>query len=160
MVKRLGTLVSHAMVVAFILMIVASSLQIITRYVFRAPLLGSEEVARLFGVWLYFLGASVGILMREHIAIDFIYLAAPPGVQRVFRLVTDVLLLLFHGVLFVEGTKYALFSHGFESASLRFPMSLFAAAVPTSAACILIFLGASIWQEIRRPVQSRRGEPC
>jgi TRAP-type C4-dicarboxylate transport system permease small subunit len=159
MVKRLSTLVGHAMVVAFILMIVASSLQIITRYVFRAPLLGSEEVARLFGVWLYFLGASCAILTREHIAIDFVYLAARPGVQRLFRLTTDGLLAVFNGVLLVEGTKYALFSHGFESASLRFPMSLFAAALPVSAACILVFLGYSIRQELRGPA-SRRGEPC
>jgi TRAP-type C4-dicarboxylate transport system permease small subunit len=130
-------------------MIVASSLQIITRYVFRAPLLGSEEVARLFGVWLYFLGASCAILTREHIAIDFVYLTVRPSVQRLFRLLTDGLLVAFHGILLIEGTKYALFSHSYESASLRFPMSLFAAALPVSAAVILVFLGYSILHELR-----------
>jgi TRAP-type C4-dicarboxylate transport system permease small subunit len=138
------------MVVAFILMLVASSLQIVTRYVFRAPLLGSEELARLFGVWLYFLGASCAILAREHIAIDIVYLAVRPAAQRLFRLLTDALLLVFNGILVVEGTKYALFSHTFESASLRFPMSLFAAALPVSATCILVFLASSMWQELRR----------
>ncbi len=149
MMNRLSTLVSHAMVVAFILMLVASSLQIITRYVFRAPLLGAEELARLFGVWLYFLGASCAILTREHIAIDLVYLAVRPAAQRVFRLLTDALLIVFNGILLVEGTKYALFSHNYESASLRFPMSMFAAALPVSAACILLFLAYSIWQELR-----------
>lgn len=149
MVRRLSTVVGHAMVVAFILMLVASSLQIVTRYVFRAPLLGSEEVARLFGVWLYFLGASCAILTREHIAIDIVYLAVRPAAQRIFRLLTDALLVIFNGILVVEGTKYALFSHNFESASLRFPMSLFAAALPVSAACILVFLLYSMWQELR-----------
>lgn len=149
MVRRLSTVVGHAMVVAFILMLVASSLQIVTRYVFRAPLLGSEELARLFGVWLYFLGASCAILTREHIAIDIVYLAVRPAAQRIFRLLTDALLMVFNGILVVEGTKYALFSHNFESASLRFPMSLFAAALPLSAACILIFLTYSMWQELR-----------
>ena len=149
MVKRLSTLVSHAMVVAFILMLVVSSLQIVTRYVFRAPLLGSEELARLFGVWLYFLGASCAILTREHIAIDIVYLAVRPAAQRMFRLLTDALLIVFNGILLVEGTKYALFAHNFESASLRFPMSLFAAALPLSAACILVFLAYSMWQELR-----------
>lgn len=156
MVRRLSTLVSHAMVIAFILMIVVSSLQIITRYVFRAPLLGSEEVARLFGVWLYFLGASCAMLTREHIAIDVLYLAVRPRVQRIFRLLTDGLLVAFHAILVVEGTKYALFSHNFESASLRFPMSLFAAALPVSAACILVFLGYSIWQQLRSPLPTAR----
>jgi TRAP-type transport system small permease protein len=150
MVKRLSALVGHAMVVAFILMLVASSLQIVTRYVFRAPLLGSEELARLFGVWLYFLGASCAILTREHIAIDIVYLAVRPAAQRLFRLVTDALLAVFNAILLVEGAKYAAFSHNFESASLRFPMSLFAAAVPVSAACILVFLASSMWQELRR----------
>jgi TRAP-type C4-dicarboxylate transport system permease small subunit len=159
MVRRLSALVSHAMVIAFILMITASSLQIITRYVFRAPLLGSEELARLFGVWLYFLGTSCAILTREHIAIDFVYLAVRPGLQRAFRLLTDVLLLLFNGVLLIEGVKFALFSHNFESASLRFPMSLFGAALPVSAACILVFLSHSIWQELRGTVAGR-GARC
>jgi TRAP-type C4-dicarboxylate transport system permease small subunit len=151
MVKRLSTLVGHAMVVAFILMLVASSLQIITRYVFRAPLLGAEELARLFGVWLYFLGAACAVLAREHIAIDIVYLAVRPAAQRLFRLLTDALLVIFHAILLVEGTKYALFSHNFESASLRFPMSLFAVALPLSAACILVFLASSIWHELRAP---------
>ena len=66
-----------------------------------------------------------------------------------FRLLTDALLIVFNGILLVEGTKYALFSHNFESASLRFPMSLFAAALPLSAACILVFLAYSMWQELR-----------
>jgi TRAP-type C4-dicarboxylate transport system permease small subunit len=149
MVKRLSILVSHAMAIAFILMLLASSLQIVTRYVFRAPLLGSEELARLFGVWLYFLGASCAILTREHIAIDSVYLAVRPAAQRIFRLLTDALLIVFNAILLVEGTKYALFSHNFESASLRFPMSLFAAALPVSAACILVFLAYSMWQELR-----------
>jgi TRAP-type C4-dicarboxylate transport system permease small subunit len=159
MVRRLSVLVSHAMVIAFILMIVASSLQIITRYVFRAPLLGSEELARLFGVWLYFLGASCALLTREHIAIDFVYLAVRPRLQRAFRLITDALLVVFNGVLLIEGTKYALFSHHFESASLRFPMSLFTAALPISAACILVFLSQSIWQELRGAA-AERGARC
>jgi TRAP-type C4-dicarboxylate transport system permease small subunit len=78
-----------------------------------------------------------------------VYLAVRPRLQRAFRLLTDALLLVFNGVLLIEGTKYALFSHHFESASLRFPMSLFAAALPLSAACILVFLSHSIWQELR-----------
>lgn len=149
MVKRLHVVVGHVMVVAFILMLLASSLQIITRYVFRAPLLGAEELARLFGVWLYFLGTSCAVLAREHIAIDFVYLAVRPGLQRAFRVLTDTLLLVFNGVLVIEGVKYALFSHSFESASLRFPMSFFGAALPLSAACILVFLSQSLWQELR-----------
>jgi TRAP-type C4-dicarboxylate transport system permease small subunit len=149
MVRRLSTFVGHAMVVAFFLMLVASSLQIVTRYVFRAPLLGSEELARLFGVWLYFLGASCAILTREHIAIDIVYVVVRPAAQRLFRLLTDALLIVFNAILLVEGTKYAVFSHNFESASFRFPMSLFTAALPVSAACILVFLAYSMWQDLR-----------
>ncbi len=156
MVKRLHWLVTQAMILAFILMIVASSLQIITRYVFRAPLLGAEELARLFGVWLYFLGTSAAILTREHISIDIVSLRVRPGLQRVFRVLADLLLGVFNAIVLVEGTKFALFSHNFESASLRFPMSLFAAALPLSAAFVLVFLAFSVWHELRDiPAQGR-----
>jgi len=147
--KRLHNLVYTAMVVAFILMIIASSLQIVTRYILRSPLLGAEELARLFGVWLYFLGASCAIITREHITIDIVYLRVGPTAQKVFRIVSDALMLAFHAIVLVEGIKFAFFSYNFESSSLRFSMSFFAAALPLSAFFILMFLMHSVWNELR-----------
>lgn len=149
MMDRLHRLANTGMVIMFILMIVFSSLQVVTRYVFRAPLLGSEEVARLFGVWLYFLGASCAMVTREHIAIDIVYMRVRPRIQRLFRLASDVLLFVFHMILLVEGTKFAYFSYNFESASLRFSMSFFASALPVSAALSLAFLSHAIWSELK-----------
>ena len=147
--KRLHNLAYSAMVVAFVLMIIASSLQIITRYILRSPLLGAEELARLFGVWLYFLGASCAVITREHITIDIVYLRVSPRAQKVFRLISDGLLFVFHVIVLVEGIKFASFSYNFESSSLRFSMSFFAAALPVSALLILILLVHSAWNELR-----------
>lgn len=148
MASRLHWLASASMGIAFSCMIVASFLQIVTRYIFRAPLLGAEELARLFGVWLYFLGAACGLIAREHIAIDIVYSRVPARVQRLFRLVSDVLLFVFNAFLLVEGTKFAVFSYNFESSSLRFSMSFFAGALPLSAALSLVFLACAIWNGI------------
>jgi len=45
-------------------------LQVLLRYVFKAPLFGLEEFSRLIAVWVYFLGAIFGIKQDSHVQGD------------------------------------------------------------------------------------------
>ena len=51
--------------------------QVFLRYVANSPLFWSEELTRYLIVWLTFLGASLGIRHRGHIAIELIYRYLP-----------------------------------------------------------------------------------
>ena len=46
--------------------------QVLLRYVFMRPLMGVEELACLFGFWLYFTGATNGTRERSHIKADLL----------------------------------------------------------------------------------------
>ncbi len=147
--RRLEWLVDNAMVLVFILMIITCFLQVFFRYVLNSPLFASEEIARLFAVWLTFLGSSMAIRYREHISVDILYVRVPSEVQGVFKLVSDILLLMLHVFLVVEGTRLSFTFRGFESHALRFSMSFFFSALPITAFFILIFLVQSIKEDIR-----------
>ena len=45
-------------------------LQVLLRYVFKAPLFGLEEFSRLIAVWVYFLGAIFGTKWDSHVQGD------------------------------------------------------------------------------------------
>lgn len=147
--RRLEWLVDNAMVVVFISMIVISFLQVFFRYVLNNPLFASEEIARLFAVWLTFLGSSMAIRYREHISVDILYVRVPSRVQGAFKLLSDIFLFVLHVFLVVEGTKLCYVFGGFESPALRFSMSFFFSALPITAFFILIFLVQSIKEDIR-----------
>ncbi|MBW2145900.1 MAG: TRAP transporter small permease [Deltaproteobacteria bacterium] len=147
-VNRLAWLADNAVVIVFILMIIIAFFQVFFRYVLNNPLFGSEEIARLFAVWLTFLGASIAVKRGGHISVDILYLRVSSRNQKIFRFASDVFLLIFNLILLVEGTRLAYLSHAFESSALRFPMSIVFSALPISAFIILIFLIQSIRQDI------------
>lgn len=47
-------------------------LQVLLRYVFKAPLFGLEEFSRLIAVWVYFLGAIFGTKLDSHVQGDVV----------------------------------------------------------------------------------------
>jgi C4-dicarboxylate transporter DctQ subunit len=130
-------------------MIIISFLQVFFRYVLNRPLFASAEIARLFAVWLTFLGSSLAIRYREHISVDILYVRVPSKVQGVFNLLSNIFLFIFHLFLVVEGAKLSYIFRGFESHALRFSMSFFFSALPITALLILIFLVQSIREDIK-----------
>lgn len=147
--RRIEWLIDNAVVCVFTSMIIISFLQVFFRYVLNRPLFASEEIARLFAVWLTFLGSSLAIRYREHISVDILYIRVPSKVQGVFNLLSNIFLFIFHLFLVVEGAKLSYIFRGFESHALRFSMSFFFSALPITAFLILIFLVQSIREDIK-----------
>jgi TRAP-type C4-dicarboxylate transport system permease small subunit len=137
------------LVVTFATMTVMTALQVFFRYVLANPLLGSEEVALLAAVWMTFLGAAVATRDGTHIAVDVVVEQLPARWACVARTVSALATLTFALFLVVVGTRLALFSHSFESAALRMPMSLFFSALPLSSALIAGFAVARLCAELR-----------
>lgn len=69
--------------------------QFISRYVFNSSIAWTEEIARYLLIYVTFLGASVAVRNRSHIAVEFMYRYMPEGMVRVTRLVLDVSVIIF-----------------------------------------------------------------
>ena len=55
----------------FICLLVAATLQVLSRYVLEAPLPWTEELARFLLVWVAFLGSASVARRKMHIAVEF-----------------------------------------------------------------------------------------
>lgn len=82
-----------------IIVVVVTITQVVLRYAFNAPLIWSEELARLLIVWITFLGAAVVCWDGRHLNVEVFLKAAPQSLRRAMRLFNAAVSLLFLGVL-------------------------------------------------------------
>ncbi|WP_228550626.1 TRAP transporter small permease [Endozoicomonas sp. OPT23] len=84
--------------------------QVIMRYFLDSPFAGIEEVAILFGVWIYFLGMGYATKAKEHINGGIVsLLVTDPYKLKILDLVRSLVCMLAAIVFGYFACKYALF---------------------------------------------------
>jgi TRAP-type C4-dicarboxylate transport system permease small subunit len=129
-------------------------LQVLFRYVLGAPLHYTEEVARYLTIWAALLGASLGVRSSTHFSVRFVVGLLPArarmvavGMARVLTAVFIVVFLIF-GWLLLETAAVRV------SPAARIPLVLVYAAVPVSAALMLVFMASEVVAGPPRPLPS------
>jgi len=88
-------------------------LQVVLRYIFKAPLFGLEELSRLIAVWVYFLGAIFGIKQDSHVQGDVAGLLFNTRRSRsVIKTITWCLSLLLCVFFLYHSAKYSAWLYG------------------------------------------------
>jgi TRAP-type C4-dicarboxylate transport system permease small subunit len=88
-------------------------LQVVLRYIFKAPLFGLEELSRLIAVWVYFLGAIFGIKQDSHVQGDVAgLLFNTPRSRSVIKTITWCLSLLLCLLFLYHSAKYSAWLYG------------------------------------------------
>lgn len=85
LLRVLGALERAACVMLLAGIVVAISIQIVTRYLFGQPLVWVEEFAGYSFIWVVFLGAAAGFKELRHIRIDTFVSRLPAKPQHLTR---------------------------------------------------------------------------
>ncbi len=80
---------------------------VIARYAMNNPFTWTEEASRFLMIWMVLLGMSVVTRNRENLCVEFFVMKLPIPVQRIVKLVNEVLVMYFLYILSVEGFKMA-----------------------------------------------------
>ncbi len=80
---------------------------VVLRYGFNSGIVISEEMSRIFFVWLTFIGAVVTFRDREHIGVDSLVMALPRAGRVTLRVIGDLIILLCCAVMFWGAWKQA-----------------------------------------------------
>jgi TRAP-type C4-dicarboxylate transport system permease small subunit len=114
-------------------------LQVILRYVFKAPLSWPEEMARYFLVWISCFGSAYAVREGLHISVTFIKNKFPEKIRSYVAIVIHFLVVSFFSFCVIEGFKLS-FSQWIElSAALRLPMTFPTIAIPVGFAIMILF---------------------
>ena len=79
--------------------------QVVSRYLFRQPLVWVEELSTYAFIWGTFIGASAGLKQARHIKIESFVDRLGPAAPAVLRLLTWLAIGVFCALLAVNGVK-------------------------------------------------------
>jgi len=109
LVERLSEFVERITILPCIIlggaMVTVVAIGVIARYVMQNPISWSEEVARFFMNWMALLGVSVALRRHSHLSLLYFVSKTPIIVQRIAKLLSDCLILVFLFFLSFSGIK-------------------------------------------------------
>ena len=137
----------------FSAMVVVTTLGVFFRYVLNDALPWAEEADRYLFIWLSFVGASITMRHKAHIAVDLLLRYVSPAWQLRLALVAQGCVLVFLGMVFWASLPVIELTSETRATATDIPMSWVYLAAPVG--CILIAietlrLAAHTWAEIRQ----------
>jgi TRAP-type C4-dicarboxylate transport system permease small subunit len=145
-----------------VILCVGVFMQVLLRYAIKVSFPAIEEIVSISFIYTIFLGAAVGMKRMEHLNIDFLLKRAPPGIQKVLRLVVAAGTALFLFFVVQEGLGFVRDSYTQTTTYLNLPMSYYYAAIPGSGLIMLYYLTKRTYAFIRSggtPEKAEGGPP-
>lgn len=96
-------------------------LQVVLRYVFRAPLMWVEEASIFLMIWMTFLGAGVALRRGAHVALTLLLQRLPAKISRTLFVASCIIVLGFLFIVAWQGWLLAM-SVDERSPALSVPM--------------------------------------
>lgn len=132
------------------------TLQIVSRVLFTA-VSWTEEIARFLLVWLTFLGATLALAEKRHIAVTLLTDRLPSALRRVAAIVGLVAMTTFLIALTWIGWNYMSTQSFQRSASLQVPMMYVYSVIPVSGALMSVLCLADLMATMSKRDATGRG---
>lgn len=139
----IGSFTAAALVVMF--------WQIVSRYVFNAPLSWSDEFVRYLLVWITFIGAGLAVRYSKLIKLDFIFniLKLTKTKKVIIQSLANILSIIFCLIILRYSMEILQIVHTQRSSSMQIPMSIPYAAIPVGTLVMMLNI-VVVWVEGER----------
>jgi TRAP-type C4-dicarboxylate transport system permease small subunit len=97
--------------------------QVVAREI-SASLPWSEELSRYLMIYLTYLGVSVGVKRKSHIAVEFVTGKFPVKVQNTIEAATNIVCILCCAIIVIYGVQLVDITMMQKSPALRIPMGI------------------------------------
>jgi TRAP-type C4-dicarboxylate transport system permease small subunit len=145
--RFLENLVEGTCMVLVVALAVVVFLQVFNRFVLKAPLAWSEDLAMLLFQWVAFLGAAVGVKRMRHFGIELVVRKLSEKSRRWIEILVPFIVGIVAVTMITEGYKLIQFNINRTYSSMDLSYIWAYLPIPLSGVLIIIFL---IEQEARR----------
>jgi len=152
--KVLSNIVEGVAATLVVALAVVVFLQVFNRYVLKAPLAWSEDLAMLLFQWVTFLGAAIGVKRMHHFGIELLVRNLPEKFHRAIEYIVPVFVGIVALIMMTEGVELLSYNRFRIYSSMNLSYTWAYLPIPISGCLMLLYL---IRQEITR-WQKRREE--
>lgn len=141
MKKILGSIDRITDITCFVLMSIAfliTFFHIIGRYLLRAPIFYSEELARYCFVWACMLGASIVNRRDEHTSVTYFTGLFPKRFQDILYILREVLILVLLIALIYYGLRLSYTMRTVKSAAMSLSWAAIYMALPMGSILLIL----------------------
>ncbi|MGE4354153.1 MAG: TRAP transporter small permease [Oscillospiraceae bacterium] len=154
----LETITMYFLAVALATMTIVVFVQVVFRLL-NLSIPWSEELARYLMVYLTYVGASIGIKKKSHIAIEFVTGKFPLKIQSGIEIIANLLCLACCGIILYYGLKLVDITMMQKSPAMRIPMGVaYFSQVLGASLMIIQFLNNTVDTAVDLFRKGNRGE--
>lgn len=136
----INNILSGLNVALFGSMVAVGTYQILVRYIFNKPSTVSEELLTFMFAWMSLLAAAYVFGKREHMRMGFLADKLGRKSERILKIITEGVILLFAVVVLVYGgIQITSLTMAQKTASLGIPMGYIYLVVPVSGGFIILY---------------------
>jgi TRAP-type transport system small permease protein len=120
--------------------IVVMFLEVVLRYLFKAPFLWTDEYTRLALIWMTFLGVIVAVKRGSHITVDVLVLRFSRPWQKGCALVGKLVFLGFSVLMILNGIQLTILKMGIPTPALGWSWGLFYFPLVVSGVLVIFWI--------------------
>ena len=146
--------------IILVIIVLVGAAQIFFRYVLKSSLIWSEELMRYMFVWLSFITASIAVREHKHISVDFVTTYMPAKVNRVFYIISRILMLAYFYFMIPAGIELCIKTAHAKSTILPITWNYVYAALPVGMVLMLISMLSVFAGDLKqfKPKETEGGE--
>ena len=131
---------------------VSTSLAIICvffRYVLNNSIIWGEEAIRLMFIWMFMFGSVECFRREKHIKLDIFLEMASKSVKRIWKIIIDILLIIFLCFVAYLGVQSCLTNIGQKTTALGISFGVAYMGIPIGAVLMIFFIVNNLISRIR-----------
>lgn len=143
-VNKISTLLEKltniALILLMLLLTVSTTLQVVTRFITKSPLVWTEEVSRMSFIWIALLGSTLATKHSEHLSLDFIVDKFPKTLRNIVRILVHLMMMTVATLFIVAGWEFVGKNATRISETTGISMVYLYIAAPVSGVLMLFYL--------------------
>ncbi|GHU36013.1 permease [Betaproteobacteria bacterium] len=155
--NKLIRIVNWIIVISMAFLVLCISLQVLNRFIWKVPMLWTEEYSRFAFVWLTMFGSAKAVREKSHIFVDVIEVLIKGKIAQVCGFIAGLVCMFFFIALVYTSIPWAMKSMEVYTESVHgVAVGLFYLCMPVSGALMILF-GIEVLIEIVKGKEGEKG---
>lgn len=138
--EKIEKLINYMLIILMSVLAISTILQVLSRFILKAPIIWTEEVTRTAFIWIALLGSTLATKYDKHLALDFLSNKVPESILYYIRLLVHAIMIIVSFIFIFGGWSFIQKNISRVSITTGMPMYYTYFSLPFAGVITLFFL--------------------